>query len=128
MATLGTSRAELESQYGGCDCITTGEASFEDQGRGAMVMRQNRGLMRLYAEHGSGQFLGAELFGPRVEHMAHLLAWMLEQKLSVSRILEMPFYHPVLEEGLRSALRDLNANLQQGPAITERCMECGPGD
>ncbi|WP_280552771.1 dihydrolipoyl dehydrogenase [Halomonas sp. 25-S5] len=127
MATLGTSRAELESQYGGCDCIATGEASFEDQGR-AMVMRQNRGLMRLYAEHGSGQFLGAELFGPRVEHMAHLLAWMLEQKLSVSRILEMPFYHPVLEEGLRGALRDLNANLQQGPAITERCMECGPGD
>ncbi|WP_372610048.1 FAD-dependent oxidoreductase, partial [Halomonas sp.] len=58
----------------------------------------------------------AELFGPRVEHMAHLLAWMLEQKLSVSRILEMPFYHPVLEEGLRSALHDLNASLRQGPA------------
>lgn len=127
MATIGTSRAELETQYGSCDCIATGEASFEDQGR-AVVMRQNRGLMRLYAEHGSGQFLGAELFGPRVEHMAHLLAWMLEQKPNVSRILEMPFYHPVLEEGLRSALRDLNANLQQGPAITERCMECGPGD
>ncbi|MBB3183718.1 dihydrolipoamide dehydrogenase [Halomonas fontilapidosi] len=127
MATIGASRAELEAQFGGCDCIASGEASFEDQGR-AVVMRQNRGLMRLYAEHGSGQFLGAELFGPRVEHMAHLLAWMLEERPSVSRILEMPFYHPVLEEGLRSALRDLNANLQQGPAITERCMECGPGD
>ena len=46
----------------------------------------------------------------------------------MSRILEMPFYHPVLEEGLRGALRDLNSDLQQGPAITERCMECGPGD
>lgn len=127
MATVGSSRTELEAQHGGCDCIATGEASFEDQGR-ARVIRQNRGLMRLYAEHGSGQFLGAELFGPRMEHMAHLLAWMLEQKLNVSRILEMPFYHPVLEEGLRSALHDLNANLQQGPGITERCMECGPGD
>jgi len=127
MATVGASRAELAAQYGGSDCIATGEASFEDQGR-AVVLRQNRGLMRLYAEHGSGQFLGAELFGPRVEHMAHLLAWMLEHKPKVSHILTMPFYHPVLEEGLRSALHDLNATLQQGPAIVERCMECGPGD
>lgn len=127
MATVGASRAELEQRYGGCDCIATGEASFEDQGR-AVVMGQHRGMIRLYAEHGSGQFLGAELFGPRIEHMAHLLAWSLEQHLSVSRMLEMPFYHPVLEEGLRTALRDLNASLQLGPAITERCMECGPGD
>jgi dihydrolipoamide dehydrogenase len=127
MATVGAGHADLEKRLGGCDCLAVGEASFEDQGR-AVVMRQNRGLMRLYGEHGSGQFLGAELFGPRVEHMAHLLAWALEQKLSVSEMLAMPWYHPVLEEGLRGGLRDLNANLQQGPAITERCMECGPGD
>jgi dihydrolipoamide dehydrogenase len=127
MATVGEGYAELESRLGGCDCLAVGEASFEDQGR-AVVMRQNRGLMRLYAEHGSGQFLGAELFGPRVEHMAHLLAWALEQKLSVGQMLAMPWYHPVLEEGLRGALHDLNANLNLGPAITERCMECGPGD
>lgn len=127
MATVGEGHAELERRLGGCDCLATGEASFADQGR-AVVMRQNRGLIRLYAEHGSGQFLGAELFGPRVEHMAHLLAWALEQRLGVGEMLAMPWYHPVLEEGLRGALRDLNANLQQGPAITERCMECGPGD
>ena len=127
MATVGEGYAELEKRLGGCDCLAVGEASFEDQGR-AVVMRQNRGLMRLYGEHGSGQFLGAELFGPRVEHMAHLLAWALEQKLSVSEMLAMPWYHPVLEEGLRGALRDLNAKLNLGPAITERCMECGPGD
>lgn len=127
MATVGEGYAELEKRLGGCDCLAVGEASFADQGR-AVVMRQNRGLMRLYAEHGSGQFLGAELFGPRVEHMAHLLAWAQEQKLSISEMLAMPWYHPVLEEGLRGALHDLNANLQLGPAITERCMECGPGD
>jgi dihydrolipoamide dehydrogenase len=91
-------------------------------------MGVNRGYVALYAEHGSGQFLGAEMFGPRVEHMAHLLAWSLEQKLTVNQMLGMPFYHPVIEEGLRTGLRDLQANLQQGPNITERCMECGPGD
>ncbi|MFC3284507.1 dihydrolipoyl dehydrogenase [Litchfieldella rifensis] len=127
MATVGASRAELEQRHGGHECIATGEASFEDQGR-AKVIRENRGMMRLYAEHGSGRFLGAELFGPRIEHMAHLLAWSLEQNMGVSRMLEMPFYHPVLEEGLRSGLRDLNTKLLQGPAIVDRCMECGPGD
>ncbi len=126
MATIGHSRRELERQLGGCSGVAVGEASFEDQGR-AVVMRRNRGLMRLYAEHGTGQFLGAELFGPHVEHLAHLLAWAMEQRSEVNRMLEMPFYHPVLEEGLRSALRDLSANLQQGPAIVERCMEFGPG-
>ncbi|RDB42915.1 dihydrolipoyl dehydrogenase [Halomonas sp. DQ26W] len=127
MATIGQGRAVLEQRLGGCDRIAVGEATFDNQGR-ARVLRQNRGLMRLYAEHGSGLFLGGELFGPRMEHIAHLLAWALEQRAGVSQMLDMPFYHPVLEEGLRSALRDLSANLQQGPAIVERCMEHGPGD
>lgn len=127
IATVGLGYEELEKRYGGCDCLAVGEVSFEDQGR-SRVMRINKGLMRVYAEHGSGLFLGAEIFGPRAEHLAHLLAWSLQQRLTVSQMLEMPFYHPVIEEGLRTALRDLNANLQLGPAILERCMECGPGD
>jgi dihydrolipoamide dehydrogenase len=127
MAIVGESRATLDARYGGCGCIAEGGTSFADQGR-ARVMGVNRGYVALYAEHGSGQFLGAEMFGPRVEHMAHLLAWSLEQKLTVNQMLGMPFYHPVIEEGLRTGLRDLQANLQQGPNITERCMECGPGD
>jgi len=127
MATVGPSYAELETRHGGCDCLATGEVSFENQGR-SRVMRANRGLMRLYAEHGSGLFLGAEIFGPRAEHLAHLLAWSLQQRLTVSQMLDMPFYHPVVEEGLRTGLRNLNADLQLGPAILEHCMECGPGD
>ncbi|MBZ9538623.1 dihydrolipoyl dehydrogenase [Modicisalibacter tunisiensis] len=127
IATVGPSYAELEKRHGGCDCLATGEVSFESQGR-SRVMRANQGLMRLYAEHGSGLFLGAEIFGPRAEHLAHLLAWSLQQRLTVSQMLDMPFYHPVIEEGLRTGLRDLNANLQLGPAILEHCMECGPGD
>lgn len=127
MASVGDSRATLEARFGGCDCMAEGGVSFDDQGR-ARVMGENHGYLALYAEHGSGQFLGAEMLGPRVEHMAHLLAWALEQKMTVSEMLAMPFYHPVLEEGLRSGLRDLNANLQLGPAISSRCMECGPGD
>ena len=31
----------------------------------------------------------------------------------MARMLEMPFYHPVIEEGLRTALRDAAAKLAQ---------------
>jgi len=44
---------------------------------------------------------------PDAEHLAHLLALAMQQELTVHDLLGMPFYHPVLEEGLRSALRDL---------------------
>src|SRR5665647_3600950 len=87
---------------------------------GTRVMAENEGLVRLYAERGSGRLVGAEMFGPRVEHMAHLLAWSCQQGLSVPTILEMPFYHPVLEEGLRTALRELARKLDLAP---QRCED-----
>ena len=31
----------------------------------------------------------------------------------VEQMLDMPFYHPVIEEGLRTALRDADAKLKQ---------------
>ncbi len=42
-------------------------------------------------------------------------------------MLEMPFYHPVIEEGVRTALRDLNHKLHIGPHVIARSMDCGPG-
>ncbi len=33
-------------------------------------------------------------------------------KLTIEVMLAMPFYHPVLEEGLRTALRDAAAKLR----------------
>jgi dihydrolipoamide dehydrogenase len=40
-----------------------------------------------------------------------LLAWVIQAEMTVARSLELPFYHPVVEEGLRTALRDANAKL-----------------
>ena len=93
------------------DTFVTGEVSFEDQGR-SRVMLKNRGLMHVYVDRASRQFLGAEWIGPDAEHIAHLLAWALQMKLSVDAMLEMPFYHPVVEEGLRTALRNAVAALR----------------
>jgi dihydrolipoamide dehydrogenase len=88
----------------------SGEVSFEDQGR-SRVMLRNRGHLRVYGEVATGRFLGAEMAGPSAEHIGHLLAWALANRMTVASMLEMPFYHPVVEEGLRTALRDLQSKL-----------------
>ena len=107
-------------------CFVTGRVSFENQGR-SRVMLKNKGILHIYAEYGSGIFLGAEMFGPRAEHIAHLLAWALEKRMCIPEMLQMPFYHPVIEEGLRTALRDANEKLHIGPGLDETSIECGPG-
>ena len=90
--------------------FVTGIVSFEDQGR-SRVMLRNKGLLHVYADIASGRLLGAEAMGPDVEHLAHLLAWAIQSGMTVERALEMPFYHPVVEEGLRTALRDAQSRL-----------------
>jgi len=94
----------------------TGEVSFANQGR-ARVMLRNQGLLHVYAESGTGRFLGAEMLGPDAEHIGHLLAWALQMNLTVAQMLEMPFYHPVVEEGLRTALRDAQAKLRLAAGV-----------
>lgn len=91
--------------------IAAGEVSFDDQGR-SRVMLRNKGHLRVYANPDTGRFLGAEMVGPDAEHIGHLLAWALQAGMTVAQMLEMPFYHPVVEEGLRTALRDLDARIK----------------
>jgi dihydrolipoamide dehydrogenase len=81
-----------------------GESDYEHQGR-AIMMGQNEGKVRLYARKTDSLLLGAELITPHGEHLAHLLAWAIGYGMRAVDILSMPFYHPVLEEGLRSAFR-----------------------
>lgn len=124
IATVGKTLQQVDEACRGCFAV--GSVSFGDQGR-SRVIGKNRGLLRVYGEHGTGLFMGAEMFGPAAEHIGHLLAWSAQQRLTVSDMLEMPFYHPVIEEGVRTALRDLNHRLSIGPEMADSCMDCGPG-
>jgi dihydrolipoamide dehydrogenase len=107
IAMVGTRYADLAA-----DSFVTGEVSFEDQGR-SRVMLRNRGLMHVYVDKATRRFAGAEWIGPDAEHIAHLLSWALQMHLTVDAMLAMPFYHPVVEEGLRTALRHAAAQLQK---------------
>jgi len=108
VASVGLGLKQLEMHHK--DRYAVGLVSFEDQGR-SRVMLRNQGLLKVYGEQGSGIFLGAEMFGPAAEHIGHLLAWAAQQRMTVAGMLDMPFYHPVIEEGLRTALRDLQQKL-----------------
>ncbi|MDZ7803049.1 dihydrolipoyl dehydrogenase [Thiohalophilus sp.] len=91
------------------DDALIGEADFSDQGR-ALILAQDHGLLRVYAD-ANGQLLGAQMAIPGAEHLAHELAWLIQQNLDVETALQLPYYHPVLEEGLRSALQGIRRQL-----------------
>jgi dihydrolipoamide dehydrogenase len=119
LARVGPSRSALPED------VVTGEFDFLRQGR-ARIAATNVGVLRLYARPSDGRLLGAEMCAPAAEHMAHLLALAVEQRMSVPQILAMPFYHPVLEEGLRSALRDLARRLpDSGGSDLSQCGNIG---
>jgi dihydrolipoamide dehydrogenase len=122
IAIVGRRHAELDASE-----TEIGEVSYEDQGR-ARVMGMDQGLVRLYASRDGGTLVGAEMFGPRVEHTAHLVAWAIQQRLTVEEALAMPFYHPVIEEGIQTALRDLASQLRFLPPRCPADLECGPGN
>ena len=109
IATVGLTPAQIASQYAERNVAATFD--FRTQAR-ARVFGRAKGVMKVWAEQGSGRLLGAEILGPDAEHLGHLLAWTMQQQLSVAQVLQMPFYHPVIEEGLRSLLRDLQAQLR----------------
>jgi dihydrolipoamide dehydrogenase len=123
IATAGASYEDLCVSHAGRFAI--GKVRFENQGR-SRVMLQNKGMLRVYAEFRSGRFLGAEMTGPRAEHIGHLLSWAVQAGLTVDAMLDMPFYHPVVEEGVRTALRDLSHHLANEPSHDHPCVDCTP--
>ena len=90
--------------------VVTGSVDFTRQGR-AVTAGRNAGRLTLYADERDGRLLGAEMVAPDAEHLLHLLAWSIQQQLNVDQLLEMPFYHPTVEEGLRSALQGVRREL-----------------
>lgn len=111
IAQVGTSFRDLRDRN-----TVIGEYDFSRQSR-ARMSGKNKGLLRIYLDKDSGHLQGAELAAPQGEHLAHLLAWGIQQNLTVFDLLKFPFYHPAVEEGLRTALRDgmrkLSCDLQE---------------
>lgn len=99
IASIGRSEAEG---------AVTGTSDYGDQGR-ARVEGRNEGVLTLYATAPEGRLIGADLVAPAGDHLAHLLAWAIEGGMTARAMLDLPFYHPTIEEGLKPALRSVCA-------------------
>ena len=99
---------QVGARFADLDPHTTaiGQVQMGPVGR-AMIMAKNKGLIRVYADKVSGRVLGSEMISPKGENLGHLLAWSIQQGLTVGQLLQMPFYHPGIEEALQAALYDL---------------------
>ncbi len=113
IATVGTPLSELDETE-----IATGEIQFAPVGR-ALIKGKNRGLLRLYVRKADGLLMGASMCCVSGEHLAHLVAWSIQQKLTVFDMLKMPFYHPVIEEALQAALYNVLSKLDVKQALAE---------
>jgi dihydrolipoamide dehydrogenase len=98
IATVGAQLNELDESK-----IAIAEMQFGPVGR-ALIIGKNRGVLRLYVNKADGLVLGAAMACVKGEHLAHLLAWSIQQGMTVFDMLKMPFYHPVIEEALQGAL------------------------
>lgn len=98
IATAGAQLSELDQ-----DTIVIGEIQFAPVGR-ALIIGKNRGVLRLYVRKTDGLLLGASMCCVKAENLAHLIAWSIQQGMTIFDILKMPFYHPVIEEALQAAL------------------------
>ncbi len=107
---VGLKYAQVAAQYQADEFVIGLIVLLKNQGQ-CCVMLVNKGHMRLYAENAIGRFIGAEIVGPAAKHLVLLLAWAHQMKMTVPQMLDMPFYHPVIEEGLGTALRVADARL-----------------
>ena len=116
IAAVGIKYANLNM-----DDIVIGSMDYKGQGR-AMCAGENHGLLRLYAEKSTGKLVGAEMAVPDGEHLAHSISWAIQRELTVFEMLELNFYHPVTEEGIRAALRTAARAIEKresGPEIPQ---------
>ncbi len=115
IASVGAPVKYLEEN--GIEYIT-GFADFTHQAR-AVLEHRNSGALEIFIEKQTGMLLGAELACTAAEHLSHQLALAIQHRLTVFDMLKMPFYHPTVEEGIRSALRSASKQLPGSSKIKE---------
>lgn len=100
MVSVGADYSSLNPEQ-----IIIGRARMA-QGPRHEIYNDRRGMIQVYVDKESGSLLGAEIFGRGAEHMAQSLVLAIEHTMTVAEILQMPVYHPSLEEVMKSALNN----------------------
>ena len=88
-----------------------GTVTGKGSGR-SKIMQAPHHVLRMYAERSTGRLLGASLLCEGGEHLAHQLAWAVQRGETVESMLQLPYYHPTVEEMIDTALRDMRRSLR----------------
>jgi dihydrolipoamide dehydrogenase len=115
IATVGISYEQSKNNK---VSFIVGKTDFSQQSR-AVLELHNQGLLHIYVDKDSAEILGAEFVCPDAEHLAHQLAIAIQHHLTIFDMLQIPFYHPTIEEALRTALRDAAKQLPDKIGLQE---------
>lgn len=108
VAAVGARLDQLDAQS-----IVIGSAGGDSNGR-ARILGGEDSLLRVYADARDGKLLGAAMVATGGEHIAHLLAWAIQRGETAQSLLQLPFYHPVVEELLQTALKEIAEMFSDG--------------
>jgi dihydrolipoamide dehydrogenase len=97
-------------------CFVVGTAEGSGNGR-SRILQAESNVVRVYARRDDGLLLGAALLAEHGEHLAHQLAWAIQRGETVRGLLEVPYYHPAVEEMLQSALKDAARQIESVPLL-----------
>ena len=70
----------------------------------ALASGDGEGFLQIVSEKNGGLVLGAQMVGPHVTELIHLVSVALEGGLTAERLRRVIFAHPTLAEGVREAL------------------------
>lgn len=123
IASVGKSYKQVNDQK--MDFVT-GSINFTSQAR-AKLQSQNQGLAHIYVDKKTAHLAGCEMVCPDAEHLAHLMALAVQKEITIFEMLEMPFYHPTIEEAIRTALRNAADKISQNKKPSELSLcSCSP--
>ena len=94
IASVGLTENEAKEQ--GIDYFAA-KYPFSDHGK-AMIGGYEFGFVKIIAEKGKGEIIGAEIIGPHASDIIHELIAVMFYRGTVQDLARMPHYHPTLAE------------------------------
>ncbi len=93
-ACVGESEEELASRG---ISFRTAKYPFNDHGK-SLVMGETAGFVKLTADSGSGEILGASIVGPEAAELIHEIVVAMRFRATAADLAAIPHYHPTLSE------------------------------
>jgi pyruvate/2-oxoglutarate dehydrogenase complex dihydrolipoamide dehydrogenase (E3) component len=93
-ACVGASEEELTARG---TRFLTAKYPFDDHGK-SLVMGETHGFVKLTADAGTGEILGASIVGPEAAELIHEIVVAMRFHATAADLAAIPHYHPTLSE------------------------------